>query len=99
MSYRLSPRALEDVEAIADYIATGDPAAASDLIARFAHRWELAAAHPYSGVGRDDLLPGLRHLIVDSYLTFYRVAGADIEIVRVLHGRRELSSEFEDPED
>ncbi|MDX8511684.1 type II toxin-antitoxin system RelE/ParE family toxin [Mesorhizobium captivum] len=48
--------------------------------------------HPFSGAPRDDIAPGVRHLIVGEYLTLYRVGEDAIEIVRVLHGRRNIEA-------
>ncbi|WP_263484659.1 MULTISPECIES: type II toxin-antitoxin system RelE/ParE family toxin [unclassified Mesorhizobium] len=35
---------------------------------------------------------GYRHLIVGEYLTLYRVGGDAIEVLRVLHGRRNIEA-------
>jgi toxin ParE1/3/4 len=49
------------------------------------------AEHPLLlGRPRDDLQPGLRSTRVHPYLIFYRVTPSAIEIVRVLHGSRNL---------
>lgn len=53
-------------------------------------RWELLAAYPLSGAARDDVRPGLRYVVVGNYLSLYRVVDDDIEIVHVVHGRRDL---------
>lgn len=60
------------------------------FVERLRQRWRLLALNPYSGPGRDDVSPGLRHLVIGRYLTFYRVEADHIEILRVLHGRRDL---------
>jgi toxin ParE1/3/4 len=49
-------------------------------------RWR----YPCSGAQREDIAPGVRHLLVGEYLTLYRVHDDAIEIVRVLHGRRKI---------
>lgn len=58
-----------------------------------AERWELLATQPYSGAERADLLPDLRHVVVGEYVTFYRVEGPDVLILRVLHGRRNITGD------
>ncbi|MDX8479457.1 type II toxin-antitoxin system RelE/ParE family toxin [Mesorhizobium sp. VK24D] len=50
-------------------------------------------AYPLSGPPRDDIASGIRHLIVGEYLTLYRVSGDAIEILRVLHGRRQIGAD------
>nr|WP_292383196.1 type II toxin-antitoxin system RelE/ParE family toxin [Mesorhizobium sp.] len=47
----------------------------------------------FSGAPRDDIAPRIRHLIVGEYLTLYRVGGDAIEILRVLHGRRNIEAD------
>ncbi len=37
---------------------------------------------------RDELMPGLRSTLVHPYVIFYRIKDETIQIVRVLHGRR-----------
>ena len=48
---------------------------------------------PRSGVARDDLFAGVRHLVAGSYLIFYRVEADRIAILRVLHGSRRIRPE------
>jgi toxin ParE1/3/4 len=48
------------------------------------------AAFPHSGAPRDDIAAGIRHIVVGEYLTFYRVDPEAVEILRVLHGRRNI---------
>ncbi|MDX8467609.1 type II toxin-antitoxin system RelE/ParE family toxin [Mesorhizobium sp. VK23B] len=93
MKYRLLPRAESDVEALGDYVAERSPNAAIRLVNALERRWDLLTLHPFSGAPRDDIAPGIRHLIVGEYLTFYRVAEDAIEIIRVLHGRRNINAD------
>jgi toxin ParE1/3/4 len=50
------------------------------------------------GRARDDLAPGLRSLVVQSkYLIFYRVLDKKVQVMRILHGARDIDrSYFED---
>ena len=51
--------------------------------------------HPKIGAVRDDIRPGLRYLVSGSYLLLYRlVSDAEVEIVRVVHGHRDLFGLF-----
>jgi toxin ParE1/3/4 len=43
---------------------------------------------------RDEVLPGLRSVLVHPYTIFYRVNDEMVEIARVLHGRRNLAAVF-----
>jgi toxin ParE1/3/4 len=42
--------------------------------------------------------PGMRSILAQPYVVFYRVAGRTVEIVRVLHGRRDIEAQFSDDE-
>jgi len=49
----------------------------------------------YLGRLRDDLAPSLRSIVASKpYVVFYRVDGMTVEVVRVLHGMRDLNSIF-----
>ena len=86
--------AREDLIGIWTHIAADDPAAADRVLDRL----DAATAHltenPQMGPARDDIRPGLRYLVSGSYLLLYRVVGDDIEIVRAVHGRRDLYGLF-----
>lgn len=49
---------------------------------------------PKIGISRDELFPGIRNLSVDSHVIFYRVQKKQIEIISVLHGRRDPKMYF-----
>lgn len=90
MSYRLTPRAIVDLEEIAVYVAAVNPQAADRLVTAIERRFRQLVAQPYSGLARDDIAPGVRHLVAGRYLALYRVADGGVEILRVLHGRRRI---------
>ncbi|WP_245454982.1 type II toxin-antitoxin system RelE/ParE family toxin [Mesorhizobium sp. M9A.F.Ca.ET.002.03.1.2] len=83
-------RAEDDLIAIWLHVGHDSEAAADRLLDRFEARWQQLATYPFSGAPREDIAPGIRHLVVGEYLTLYRVADDAIEIVRVLHGRRKI---------
>lgn len=85
-------RADEDLIERWSYIAADNMYAADRVLDAIEARWDNLARHPYSGVARDDIAPGFRHLVSDEYLTLYRLSCSAIEIVRVLHGRRRIPS-------
>jgi plasmid stabilization system protein ParE len=90
VTYRLTPRAIKDIDAIADYLSERNPAAAIELISGFMRRLEMLAVHPYSGPSRDKILPGLRHLVLGPYLAPYRVEEGNAVILRILDGRQNI---------
>jgi toxin ParE1/3/4 len=87
---RRTDRVDQDLIAIWLDIAKDNPTAADQVLDAIEGRWQQLAYHPYSGVARADIAPGIRHLVAGQYLTLYRVTGDAIEIIRVLHGRREI---------
>ena|SRR4028118_2212369 len=93
--FKLSTQAAQDLENIWTYIAQESEQAADALIDQIIQRFPKLAAFPDLGRKRDDLLEGLRSFPVKSYVLFYRRTQEGIEIFRILHGRRDIESEFE----
>ena len=52
------------------------------------------AAMPFMWQARFDLAPGLRMFQVGSYLIFFRPIQGGIEVIRVLHGKRNITGRF-----
>jgi toxin ParE1/3/4 len=92
----LSNQARQDLIAIWEYIADDSPVAADRLLDTLEARIERLADHPFLGPARPDIAPDLRYLISGNYLILYRVLGEVVEIVRVLHGARDLAALFPD---
>jgi toxin ParE1/3/4 len=57
------------------------------------------AGQPGMGRSRNELREGLRSLPVLSYMIFYRPIENGIEVVRVLHGRRDFAALFREDSD
>jgi len=55
----------------------------------------VAVASAANGRSRFDLSPELRGFPVGNYLVFYRPASDGIEIIRVLHGARDIPELFD----
>ena len=89
MSFRLLPRAEQDLLEIADYIAVADPRAADRQLHRLQDSFRRLGDFPELGTAHDDVRRGMRLLPVAPYLILYRIAGEGVEIVRVVHGARE----------
>jgi toxin ParE1/3/4 len=88
-----SQRAERDLDDIWDYYAqNASPELAEKLMARIDGAAARVAARPMLGRARDDLLPGIHSIRVAPYLIFYRIGEDAIEVVRVLHDRRDLES-------
>lgn len=64
----LSPRAVADLEEIADYIARDNPARAASFIAELAAKCRIIAETPELHPARADLAPNLRMAVHGRYL-------------------------------
>jgi len=88
--YRISGAARADLDEIWFVIAQDDPLAADRFVHRLISRFPLLASTPYMGPARKELAPELRSFPVRKYIIFYRPIEGGVEIVRVLHGARDL---------
>jgi len=89
-----SPTAQRDLEQLAEYIGLDNPAAATEFIDRIDQKFQLLAQFQGVGSKRDELLPGLRSLPVGMYIIFYLPMADGVQVVRVLHGRRNIREIF-----
>ena len=87
---RFTERAERDLVEIGDFIARDNPVAAAQFVALLEQRCSLLAVHPLAGRARDELIKGLRSLAYGRYVIFYRAIEDGAEIVRVLHGARDV---------
>ena len=87
-----SPLAEEDYREIWRYIAQDNPDAADRLLRRIDEKLLLYAEYPRMGTSRENWSAGMRSFCVGKYVVFYRIVGEGIELVRVLHGMRDLKA-------
>ena len=92
---RISPRATEDLIEIWSYIADDSAANADAFIDKIYEKMEMVVRQPGSGRRRDELAQGIQSFPLGRYIIFYRVVTGAIEIVRVLHGARDIENIFE----
>ncbi|MGF7004822.1 type II toxin-antitoxin system RelE/ParE family toxin [Aminobacter sp. BE322] len=93
MRIRRTAKAEADLLAIWCYIAADNEAAADRLLDRFELRWNALAHHPSLGRTCSDIAEGVRCLGEGEYLIFCRVAEESVDILRVLHGRRNITGD------
>jgi len=55
----------------------------------------MIGRNPYMGMARDDKKKDLRSIVEQDYVILYRVAATGVKIVRVIHGRRNISALLE----
>lgn len=86
----LSPKAVSDLEAIIDYIALDSPKAAVAMLDRFERVTKHLSEFPGTGARRPAIAADFRGFAMGSYLILYRDIGDGIEVVRFVHGARNL---------
>ena len=91
----LSPRARADLDDLWLHVALDNPAAADRLIDRIVSRCQALIDHPELGPSRPEIAPEARVLIVGDYLALYHIKDSKVEIVRVVHGARQLRDLFD----
>lgn len=96
------PRALSDLEESAVYLGADNPAAALRFLDAVEATLRLLVKNPELGHTRTferSALVGLRTIPVKgfgSHLVFYRPTRQGIEVLRVLHGARDLGAIFDE---
>jgi toxin ParE1/3/4 len=99
MTHQTSRKAEADLDDIWLYVAneSGSFDLATRLIDSITDQFLLLSRHPYLGRARDnDFGVGSRSLAVGEYVIVYCVENDSISILRVVHGRRDLESLFDD---
>ena len=91
----ISELAREDLLNIGEYIAQLNHDAVFRLMDRFREKFNLLARFPHLGRERNDILLGLRCLIVNEYLIFYQPSEDTVEIWRVRHSAQSLKDLLE----
>ena len=83
--------ALNDLDAIADYIALDDPEASRRLMQKTFRRVDQLAMHPESGSKPAELRGGrYRQIVERPCRIFYRYDGSRVFVVHVMRGEQRL---------
>ena len=89
--YTFSPAARIDLAEIADFIRRDSPDASRRVVKSLREAVEKLAKAPGLGHVREDLAQrSLRFWPVYSYLIIYRAESRPLEVVRILHGARDV---------
>ena len=97
MPYRLSVLAERDLDEIWTYVAEdASPTTADRLIDDIIDRFDLLAEQPGMGRARPEFGPAVRSFAAENYVVYYRHDG-DIQIARILHGRRDQMAAWSEP--
>jgi toxin ParE1/3/4 len=87
------PQAEIDLEEIWLFIAADNIAAADRLLDRIGTIFEMLTENPQAGRLRPELGMSIRSFTVGNYIIFYEAFPNGVEIVRVLHGARDILPE------
>ncbi len=90
-----SDQAEADLFDLLVYLRTNSPRAAFKFKADFETKCQVLAQFPMMGRDRDELSTGLRSTVISPYVVYFRPLEDGIEIIRVLHGARDVSGLFE----
>ena len=97
MAHRIawSARAVEDVDAIASFIARDSATYAATVVRRIRGITRRLAIHPHSGRVVPELgVDSLREVLVYSYRVLYLVQDDTVTIIAVVHARRSIDGQI-----
>ena len=89
------PHAEADILEIWGYIAEDSVVAADRWVDKLDEKFALWATQPMMGRARDELSPGIRSLAFGRYVVFFQPLPDGMDVVRVLHGSRDIDASFE----
>jgi toxin ParE1/3/4 len=88
------PQAEADLIEIWTYIAQDSLTRADKLLDEIDEKSQILAHSPLIGKARDELGPKIRSFPIGNYVLFYQPIEDGIEIIRVLHGARDIAALF-----
>ncbi|PQO36526.1 type II toxin-antitoxin system RelE/ParE family toxin [Blastopirellula marina] len=96
MAYRLAKAATFDLTEIVGYVGDRTELGVKRLLTRFYERFRLLASQPLMGEHVEGTADW-RFSVLGSYVIFYRPAGIGVEILRILHGSRDIAAIIRQP--
>jgi plasmid stabilization system protein ParE len=99
--FQLTPRALNDLSDIWEYIAEDNVSAANRVESAILSACNSLARHPLIGSKRTEITPlPVRFWTITrfpNYIIVYRSETKPLQVVAVLHGKRNLKALLEEP--
>ncbi|MGF6095773.1 type II toxin-antitoxin system RelE/ParE family toxin [Pseudomonas sp. 18175] len=90
MKVQISPRAVQDLQEIALYIAQDNPQRALSFTAELRQKCQRIAEKPLAYRSRRELGENLRSCTHGHYVLFFECTDQAVTVVRVLHASRDL---------
>ncbi|AFY49592.1 plasmid stabilization system protein [Nostoc sp. PCC 7524] len=94
--YLINKLASHDLNEIADYFAVNNVSAGEKFFNDFIRKCKQLVTFPNSRKSYDYIYSGLKGVPLSSYIVFYCVLEDGIEILRVISGRRDLLTAFQE---
>jgi toxin ParE1/3/4 len=98
---RFTSAAADDLDVAFAFVSERNRSASADLLARLREATDRLSAFPEIGTALPSeefgfVAPGIRFVVVEPYLVFYRVTGDGVVVLRILHARQDsLGALFE----
>jgi len=92
----ITPLAQQDVSDLWEYLAEASAERADELLNTLHEKCQTLAEFPEMGRARHELLFNLRSFAVKRYIIFYQPIEGGIEVLRVLHGTRDIDVAFDE---
>jgi toxin ParE1/3/4 len=89
------PRASADLSEVWEFLAEESEERADSFIDRIDAKFRTLATQPLMGRARPELGARIRSLAVPPYVIFYEPLADGVLILRVLHGSRDIASQFD----
>lgn len=90
--YVLSRRADRDLDKVWDDIAEDSPRRADRFVRGLHAKFRKLAQQPGTGGSAERSPDDLRELTVKPYVVFYRPIDGGVEVVRIIHGSRDIDA-------
>ena len=93
---RVSSIADQDLDDIWYFLATqtGDADYATRTVDAITRAFPLFARAPNVGAKRDEIEEGVRSFPIDKYVIYYKKAGSQVVISRIIHGSRDQGNAY-----
>ena len=93
---RRTPDAEDDLVGVWLYIAeqSQSPEIADGVLDRIGAKCRLYATQPEAATRRFELAPKVHSFVVNNFVVLYRACQDGIEVLRVIHGARDVDVEF-----
>ena len=94
MRLKISPLAKKDVLETWHHIAPDNTVAANRIVVKLNDKFKFLLRTPFGGRARPEIREDVRGFPVGDYLIVYRILPGVLEILRVVHGARNLEELF-----